>query len=316
MVILVGSAFKARGPFNPWKYEERKQIILAAMPPELAERVYILPLRDSEYNDDQWDLNVHRGVEEAAAHFFGRSKVDTALVGHSKDHSSSYLLRFPQWTAIEVPNYKLLSATPIRENYFVNSGLSDEMAAIYSEGSIIAPSTIDFLKEFERSLDFEQMVREFRFNEKHNAIYADLPYPPIFVTADVLIVKAGHVGMIRRRNEPGRNLLAMPGGYVNAHETIEDAAYRELREETGLTRKTVGKYEKVKVFDAPNRSARGRIITHCFLFRLPDEGRFPKMRAGDDAKKAGPMPINSIALDECFEDHYAIIHNMLETHKF
>ncbi|NCV82699.1 MAG: NUDIX domain-containing protein, partial [Actinobacteria bacterium] len=79
--------------------------------------------------------------------------------------------------------------------------------------------------------------REREFIASYKKQYESLPYPPIFVTADAVVIQSGHVLMIKRRSEPGRGLWALPGGFVNANtdKSVEDAAIRELREETGIT---------------------------------------------------------------------------------
>jgi bifunctional NMN adenylyltransferase/nudix hydrolase len=117
--------------------------------------------------------------------------------------------------------------------------------------------------------------------------------------------------MIKRRAEPGRGLWALPGGYVNAStdKTVLDAAIRELREETGIKVPEPvlrGSITGNRVFDAVDRSPRGRIITHCYKIELPD-GALPKVKGSDDAEKARWVPIAEVRSDECFEDHYDMV---------
>ena len=129
---------------------------------------------------------------------------------------------------------------------------------------------------------------------------------------DAVVIQSGHILMIRRRAEPGRGLLALPGGFLDANSdrTLEDAMIRELREETCLKVPGPvlrGNIHEVKVFDAIERSTRGRTITHAFCIKLPN-GELPKVKSGTDAASAKWIPISKIDSSQCFEDHYEIIN--------
>jgi bifunctional NMN adenylyltransferase/nudix hydrolase len=176
---------------------------------------------------------------------------------------------------------------------------------------VVPETTFDFLNEFKNTPEYEQIIREREFVANYKKQYASLPYPPIFSTADSVVICSGHVLMIKRRAEPGRGLWALPGGYVNANtdKSVEDAAIRELREETMIRVPAPvlrGNIVRSKVFDAVDRSPRGRIITHAFYIQLPD-GELPKVKGSDDAEKARWVPIAEVKSEECFEDHAEII---------
>ena len=122
--------------------------------------------------------------------------------------------------------------------------------------------------------------------------------------------------MVKRRAEPGKGLRALPGGYVNANtdKSVRDAAIRELREETGIKVPAPvlqGSIVRSQVFDAIDRSPRGRIITHAFLIMLGAQTELPKVKGADDAEKAKWVPLNDVRSDQCFEDHFEIIQNMV-----
>ena len=88
---------------------------------------------------------------------------------------------------------------------------------------------------------------------------------------------------------------------------------RELREETKLKVPAPvlkGSIKASHVFDAPNRSQRGRTITHAFLIELPP-GPLPVVKGGDDARKAYWKPIGDLKCEEFFDDHYHMIQYML-----
>lgn len=130
------------------------------------------------------------------------------------------------------------------------------------------------------------------------------PYPRPSVTVDMLIiVKSSEntsVLLIQRANPPFENSYALPGGFMDMEETLEEAAHRELKEETGLT---IENLEELKTFSEPYRDPRGRTITVVFYAVLT--GECPPIVAGDDAKGAKWFPINS--LPELAFDHKEII---------
>ena len=100
---------------------------------------------------------------------------------------------------------------------------------------------------------------------------------------------------------------------ANTDRTVEDAALRELKEETLIKVPLPvlrGSIVRSKVFDAIDRSPRGRIITHAFYILLPD-GDLPKVKGSDDAEKARWIPIAEIKPEECFEDHFEIISHFI-----
>jgi bifunctional NMN adenylyltransferase/nudix hydrolase len=188
------------------------------------------------------------------------------------------------------------------------------MSLSFLEG-VCAPSTIHFLHEFRKTENYHQLMREKRYIEDYQKQFSGLAYAPTFVTADAVVFQSGYVLLVKRKAEPGKGLLALPGGFLNAStdESLEDAAIRELYEETSinLPEKVLRKNIKnVKVFDAISRSARGRTITHAYNIVLDDgEWNLPKIKGGDDAEEVGTdwYPINNLDRSELFEDHYDII---------
>jgi len=83
--------------------------------------------------------------------------------------------------------------------------------------------------------------------------------------------------LIQRKNKPFVGQYALPGGFVQEGETTEDAALRELKEETGIDAKIV---ELVGVYSNPGRDPRGHVVSIAYLIRLP-AGAVPE--AGTDA---------------------------------
>jgi bifunctional NMN adenylyltransferase/nudix hydrolase len=303
LVIIAGSAKQPRTYKNPFTFDERARMILAASA-GLSMSVYVEPNIDTIYNDQAWAVRV-QGIHSK----YQILGTKTAIIGHKKDDSSFYLDMFPQWDYINVEEIEPLSAVDIRDLYFKWDFNSNFIK------NVVPETTYDFLMNFRRTEEFAQIIREREFVANYKKQYASLPYPPIFSTADSVVIQSGHVLMIRRRAEPGRGLWALPGGYVNANtdRSVEDAAIRELREETGIKVPAPvlrGNIKRSKVFDAIDRSPRGRIITHAFHIELPD-GELPKVKGQDDADKARWVPIAEVKSEECFEDHYEIIQHFL-----
>ncbi len=303
LVVIVGSANQPRTYKNPFTFDERKQMILAATA-GLSMRVYVEPNIDTIYNDQAWAVRV-QGIHSK----YRILGTKDAIIGHKKDESSFYLDMFPQWEFVNVEQIEPLGATDIRDLYFKQSFNSNFIK------NVVPETTYDFLMKFRQTEEFQQIIREREFVETYKKQYASLPYPPIFVTSDAVVIQSGHVLMIKRRSEPGKGLWALPGGFVNANtdRSVEEAAIRELREETGIKVPAPvlrGNIVRARVFDAIDRSARGRTITHAFHIQLPD-GELPKVKGSDDAEKARWVPIAEVQSDQCFEDHYEILQHFV-----
>jgi len=99
------------------------------------------------------------------------------------------------------------------------------------------------------------------------------------VAVDVLIRKDDGYVFIKRKNEPYRGCWAIPGGLVEYGETVEQAAEREAKEETGLDVKLI---RLVGVYSDPTRDPRG----HCISIAYLAEAVSGELRAATDAKKA------------------------------
>ena len=117
-------------------------------------------------------------------------------------------------------------------------------------------------------------------------------YPHPAVTADCLVFAHTDNGLylllIQRKHDPYKNMWAFPGGFMNIDETTEDAARRELEEETGLK---VKELHRVNVFDAVGRDPRERVITVAYYTIV--EG-LTEVRERDDAAVAEWFPIDNL----------------------
>jgi 8-oxo-dGTP diphosphatase len=123
-----------------------------------------------------------------------------------------------------------------------------------------------------------------------------------FVTVDVVIETPDGIILIRRGSPPFRGSWAIPGGFVEDDETVEEAAAREAKEETGLEIRSL---EILGVYSKPGRDPRGRSITVAFAAKADG-----KPVAGDDASHVSVFNPRKIPSDLAF-DHADILGDYL-----
>ena len=135
-------------------------------------------------------------------------------------------------------------------------------------------------------------------------------WPRAMVTVDAVVfaVSAGktEVLLVRRKNEPYKGRWAVPGGFVEMDEELEDAVARELAEETALTGVRL---EQLRTFGKCGRDPRGRQISIAFIGTVT-EGQ-DRVRAGDDAAEAGWFNIAKLPENMAF-DHEEMIRAGIE----
>lgn len=326
LIIVVGSANAAPNIKNPWSFEERRTMIEAAVAastpdqergtlPAYWDRVKVVGVRDYYYNENAWITDVQAKTDQ-----FIQNGDSVALLGTYKDASSYYLNHFPQWEFFPT-NAPTLNATDIRERLFRENFNQDWEGKVPEERrpEIVAlahgmacPSVVtQMLGEFVQTPRYVDLCKEWEYIRGYKDSWLTAPFPPTFVTTDAIVVCSGHVLVVKRKFNPGRGLYALPGGFLRQGEKIQDGMLRELKEETGIRVERIILESSIvgnKVFDHPERSLRGRTITHGFYLKLKD-GRLPEVRPNDDASEAFWMPLMDVAKNESrfFEDHAHII---------
>lgn len=310
VVVVLGSAWQAPNPKNPFSWQERAQMLRDALPPEDAERVHCVPVRDY-YNEPLWVQAVREAV---AAHVPAGASV--ALVGHFKDASSSYLARFPGWELISLPRLGQFDATPLRDILFDDSG----QQALEQLAAQVPASTLDFLRRWTRTPLFARMQQEWRMLRDYRQAWAQAPYAPVFVTVDALlrchVQGQDQVLLIRRGHAPGKGLWALPGGFLEQRDSLWQSCVRELREETCAAiseADLLAALQTVQVFDHPDRSLRGRTITHVHYLDLGVQPSLPPVQGADDAALARWVAMAELPQmeGEFFEDHFQILCQFL-----
>lgn len=132
-----------------------------------------------------------------------------------------------------------------------------------------------------RGLTEEEAIRRFRA----------MDYPKPALTADVAVFEKRKTGyallLIRRGGHPYLGCWALPGGFADQGETIEQTAARELEEETGLKGLSL---RLVGIYSAPGRDPRGWTVSAAYAVCV-EEGRM-KAVAADDAAEAGWFPLD------------------------
>lgn len=311
VLVLIGSSGASRSVKNPFTYEEREDMVYnwavsAKMP---TDRLFIMPIRDYPYNDQKWIAEVQETVLNCARAL----DIDTTpyLTGAKKDESSWYLDTFGGFFNIDLIDEVIgnISATFVREEYLTGGSISGLSAAV-------PETTVEFLRHFRASTDFEVLFSEYRNLCKYRKSWENSPFPPVFVTVDAVVIQSGHVLVVTRKNSPGKGLWALPGGFLDSGERIQNAVVRELKEETDIEMSPAqlhGSITHKEVFDHPDRDPRGRTITHAFLFKLKDTFLLPKIRPQlEEVSKVEWVPIaQALASSEkWFGDHHAILTHM------
>lgn len=340
--IVLGSDQQPRTARNPFTTAERVEMITSVFPSQVEDGlIHFVPQVDHVYNLQRWIGGVQAGIMKVANTPFTPDPVRVGLIGHSKDHSSFYLKSFPMWESVEIPNFNNLSATHIRDAYFNPGWLAN------IDDWMLPPTVMKWLYDWRESKDFRRVQAEMQFLDNYAKQFirpsdeeitaflnehsdGDSPlfgllkkfadaycpkYPPVFYTADAVVVQSGHILLVKRGAQPGKGLWALPGGFVNRYEDKRKAAIRELREETkiNLHPDTLDRcITSWRVFDDPYRSQRGRTVTTAFKVELRDSETLPEIKGSDDAEKAKWVPIGNLKREAMFEDHFDIIEALVQ----
>ncbi|VAW74157.1 Nicotinamide-nucleotide adenylyltransferase, NadM family / ADP-ribose pyrophosphatase [hydrothermal vent metagenome] len=334
LIIVIGSTNQARSFRNPWSFEERQQMMVESLSRSQLSRIIFVGIEDSFYEPGQWRTEVRRLVADSITsdrHGKRKSNASVLITGHFRDNTSQYLRQFMEWKYISVNDYQSIHATTIRNSWFdafreggqgkesvsmtsareISDRKKRQQQWIESNQSTLSANGLQWLINFSTLEQATKIIEEAQYIKEYRAHVSQLRWPVVLVTTDAVLIQNRQVLMVKRRGFPGKGLWALPGGFVDQDERIEDALFRELKEETGVN---LSSHElnqcqlATHVFDDPDRSSRGRTITHASVYQLPDMFDH-KLQAGDDASEVCWFDLNSLIeiRDQIFEDHYQIV---------
>lgn len=321
VIILCGSCNVPRTIKNPFTLQERKNYIKDVFRnTEHKDQIVIRGLNDMASNSE-WIIQVQNTIK-ALTDFDTIEDIKIGIIGHKKDDSSWYLEKL-NLEFIEVGIYtdqtnvakKKIDSTNIRNHFFTNE-TSEYRNTVSAE-------MLSWMEDWKDKYweKYEHLQKEYKFNKEYKKLWKDAPFPVQFLTVDSVVIQNGHILLIQRKTQPGKDLWALPGGFLNENETLREGVLRELKEETKIkvSRNILKNHIKDQVpipFDNPNRSLRGRTLTHVFVFNLeadPNTG-LSLVKGSDDAKDAKWVPLNEFdnMPKEMFEDHYFIAQHFIK----
>lgn len=302
VIVVLGSAFSARNAKNPFNWEERAAMIRCTLDEAQRARVTLLPMRDY-YDEARWASAAAGLVDRTLS---GGARV--ALIGYLKDASSQYLNRFPNWQFMGMPRQGEIDATAVRRIWF--EGEDPEVTQALLD-PLVPSAVLHYLRGWAVLPMYAELRAEHLAVEDSRKKWGNGP----FVTVDAVVKASDQVLLVRRGRAPGKNLWALPGGFLEGRERVLQGAIRELREETGfavLDATLENALAGTAVFDHPDRSLRGRTITHAHFFDLK-QARPLEVSGADDAAEAKWVPVDDLASMEgvLFEDHFNILNHFL-----
>lgn len=159
----------------------------------------------------------------------------------------------------------------------------------------------------------ERELDQLETEEEFLAHYDLRKYDPVAATTDLAIFTIRNnrlcVLLIQRGGHPAKGKWALPGGFVNVDESLDEGAARELKEETGLTIDE-GYLEQLKTYAWPGRDPRGYIVSTAYVALAP---KIKKPIAADDAAAAHFFPVEEVLAEfDLPFGHEVIIRDGLE----
>lgn len=321
VLIFLGSSFEPPTVKNPFNVQQRSELIRLGLTDQEYLRISFMTVKDSPYSDATWISSINRTIKYFKSVNCNKY-TETTLFACEKDDTTTRYLNFfkDEWTCEFIQptkyNAKLTSSSHIRDILF-NQGL---LSSVNIDMEQYNKKQMDFFMNWVVTPEFHNLQQDYEYYHQYNKIWESAPFPPIFVTCDSVVICNEQILLIKRGKVPGKGLYALPGGFINHDETIKDGIIRELFEETKINKcipknKLINCLQYIKQFDYPKRSFRGRVITNVGVFYLTEKS-LPSVVGSDDAASAHWIPIKDISFlqDKCFDDHFHIINNVLQSY--
>jgi ADP-ribose pyrophosphatase YjhB (NUDIX family) len=131
-------------------------------------------------------------------------------------------------------------------------------------------------------------------------------------TVDTIIQRDSQILFVKRKRDPFKEHFVFPGGFVNEGEKVEDAALREVKEETSLSVELV---DILGVYSDPSRDPRGHIMSTVFIGKISDNDK-NEAKAGDDAGAIQWIDLEDVDNKSFGFDHKTIISDYKKWKQF
>ncbi len=133
----------------------------------------------------------------------------------------------------------------------------------------------------------EKILNEYTEKSQYFKDFFSAAYKNPIPTVDGIIASSGKLVLIQRKKEPFKGQYALPGGFVEYGEAVEDAVVREIKEETGLETEIIS---LIGVFSAPDRDPRRHTLSVAYSLRITGGA----LCSGDDAASADYFPLDNL----------------------
>lgn len=309
IVIAIGGATGARTFKNPWSFAERSIMINIAFEelkkdiangPNWNVKLRIIGIPDY-ISDYRWQQDLKVRMEGIT-----NKEDDITIYGYEKDQSSYYLKFFPEWGYKECETIFQLDATTIREKMYMKELVQKAKPyGEFNEMKMVSDGVLNFINGWSESEEFRLLRQEWEFIQTFQKQFEGLKNKPVFVTVDALfITRDREVLLLKRKEYPGLNMFAMPGGFINYDLTLRQSIDAIVEKKLGIDISNI-KHTKMEVIDKPGRSLRGRTVTNVFVF---ENFKWDGLLKQGEFVKIGNL---GMYRQQMFEDHFMIIDHLL-----